>query len=1089
MATKGEDIKWFQEQKEHALHRPDMYIGACSVQSSDGEWVYNSEDKEMYFKEVKYTPGLLKIFNEVVDNARDASISDKTVTQIKVTIDKESGKISVWNNGAGIEVKKHEEYGLYNQEIIFGELNSGANYNDDSERLVGGLNGLGVKLTSIFSTQFGVECADGFKKFTQVYKNNMKTKSKPKVASSKVKPYVKVVFIPDWTRFGYTLMTNDMYDLFATSVIHTAATTDKRVSVYLNGKSVGVKDFEKFMDLYIGSDKKENPRMFYSSPRWKVGLSISDSYQHESFVNGIHTRDGGTHVKYITSQIVKGVKEALSKKKETKNSKINNSYIEQNLFVFVSCIVNQPSFDSQTKNALNTKSALFGSTCKIPDKFIDDFVKKTDIVSRIAGIANAKELKDLDKISGKKKSNIRIDKLVDANLAGTKKSNECMLFVVEGLSAKTFVTHGYPVIGKEKYGVFPLKGKLKNIRDEKTKNTILLENKEIKNIVEILGLQYSKKYTNLNDLRYGRICILTDADKDGTHIKGLIINFIDNIWPELFKLGFVCTFNTPIVKATKGKKGKKSQCHIFYTESEFENWNKNENKNKTWTIKYYKGLGTSDPAEARECFKSLHENITVYDPDKHGRACIDMAFNKKKADTRKVWIQNFDKEKQVIKKLQANLGLSDFINKELIWFSNASVIRSVPSLVDGLKPSQRKIIWLGLNIPNFTNSSNEMKVPVYSGKITSDMAYHHGEVSASNTIISMAQDFVGSNNINLLVPAGSFGTRIEGGKDASSPRYISTYLNTASKVIFDPNDNKILNMLEDDGKQIEPEYLVPIIPMILVNGSKGIGTGFSTNISCYNPDDIKSNLVRIMKGQELVEMVPWYRGFKGTMVKNGGGNYESVGIFKKINKNTIVVTELPIGTWTDDYKKFLEKLSDNGELTFKDTGVTEFTVKLNKNIDEYEDLYKYLKLISGGLQTSNMYLFNSEGKIQKYDSPLDIIKEFYDIRLAFYEKRKKYMCSVIKKECLLLDEKARFIKMVSENQITVFKQKKSVVVEQLKENGFKRIESLLDLKIHLFTDEKIKELVGQCKIKKEELVELEGTPIKVMWAKNLGELV
>jgi len=1097
MATKGNDIKWFQKQRDHILHRPDMYIGACSVQDSE-EWIYDSEDKEMYFKSVKYTPGLLKIFNETLDNARDASINDKTVTQIKVTIDKESGKISVWNNGAGIEVKIHEEYKLYNQEIIFGKLNSGANYNDDKERLAGGTNGLGIKLTNVFSTQFGVDCADGSKKFTQMYKKNMETKTVAKATSSKVKPYVKIIFIPDWHRFGFDSMTDDMYDLFATSVIHTAATTDKRVSVFFNEKSVGVKDFEKFLDLYIGSDKKKTPRVFYSDPngRWQVGLSISDSYEHESFVNGIHTRDGGTHVKYITAQIIKGVKELLAKKKETKGAKINNSYIEQNLFVFVSCIINQPSFNSQTKNALNTKSSLFGSTCNLPDKFIDDFVKKTDIVSRVAGIANVKENKELDKTSGKKKSKINVEKLEDANWAGTSKSDECTLFVVEGDSAKSFAMSGFSVIGRDKYGVFPLRGKLLNVRD--ASRSSLSKNKEIGSLLKILGLQYGEKYSEgTTKLRYGRICTLCDSDVDGFHIKGLVINFINKFWPELFKHEFVWTFNTPVVKVTKGT-GKNKQVNVFYTMPEYGNWIKTLNgKNiKNWYIKYYKGLGTSKASEAKEYFKELSDKMTLYTPDKNSQAFINLAFQKDKADSRKTWIQGYDKEKQLIKELPKKIGLSEFIHKELILFSVEDNERSLPNLVDGLKPSQRKIIWFALNEPGFSNSRNEMKVVAYAGALIKDMAYHHGDVSASETIVSLAQDYVGSgNNINLLMPEGGFGTRMTGGKDHASSRYINTYLNPVSRVIFDKNDDPLLELLEDDGKLIEPEYLAPIIPMVLVNSSGGIGTGFSSNIPCYNIDDIKANLVRLMKGTDMVEMVPWHKGFSGTIRKKENGNFESVGIFKKINEKTIVISELPVGRWTETYKDFLAKKEENNELTFTEGNTdvnVEFTIKMKKPLED-DKIVNYLGLVSKGhelksLSTSNMYLWNAKGKIQKYDSPLDIIQEFYDVRLDMYEKRKKHLCSVLRKECELLTEKARFIRMVSEEEIIVFKQKRSVIVDQLKKHDFKLVDALLDLKIHLFTDEKIRELNEQCKCKQEEFERVDGISVKVMWATDLGNL-
>ena len=1088
------DIHWFKKQKDQVYHRPGMWIGSCSPETSE-EWVYNQDDKDMEVKNVTYVPGLLKIFNEVIDNARDASIKDKNVTQIKVTIDKESGIISVWNNGNGIEIKEHPEFKMLGPEIIFGKLNSGTNYDDSVERLGGGLNGLGVKLTNIFSTIFKVECADGTKKFVQVYKDNMNKRTNPKVTSSKVKPYVKISFQPDWKRFGLQeeMMTDDIYKMFMTSVVHTTATTDKRVIVYLNGKSVGVKNFEKFMDLYIGSNKTNDPRVFYSDPngRWQVGLSISNSFQQVSFVNGIHTKEGGTHVKYVVNQVIKGVKEALSKKRDTKNVKINNSYIEQNIFIFVNAIIDKPKFQSQTKDSLKTSSSDFGSSCHLSDKFINNFIKKTDIVSRVSGIVNIKELNALNKTSGKKNAKVFMQKLDDANWAGTSKASDTTLFLTEGDSAKAFALCGFSEIGRDRNGVFPLRGKLINVRDAST--NAIANNKEIQSLIKILGLKYGEKYENgTSSLRYGRICILTDADVDGSHIKGLIMNFIDHFWPNLFKHKFVWTFCTPIVKATKGKTIKE-----FHTLPEFEKWNKRNNGG--WFIKYYKGLATFTEEEAVEQFKNLESKLTVYAPDKTGREFIDLAFRKKKANLRKDWLKNYDKETQIILKIPSEMGLSDFVHKDLSGFSMEDNIRSIPSIVDGLKPSQRKIIWFALTRSGFTNPKKELKVNSYAGALIAEMAYHHGEESASETIIKLGQTYIGSsNNINLLMPSGQFGTRILGGKDHGKSRYISTYLNPISRVIFDSNDDDILNLLEDDGKKVEPEHLMPILPMVLVNGQEGIGTGFSSSIPSYNPDDIKANLVRLMNGKEMIEMKPWYRGFEG-IIRKKGDNFESVGIYKKLSDRKILVNELPIGVWTENYKEFLYKLKSENILTDIVEGSTnkkvKFIITFSKNAeipDNDDDMKKYLKLVHGGLNISNMYLFNVEGKLHKYTSPLDIIQEFYNIRLDFYEKRKKNIIKIFKRNMTILSEKSRFIKLVTENKIIISKRKKSNVIQQLKDYDFKTIDDkydyLLNLQLYLLTEEKIKELDNQYDCKMDELKEIEKTPIKVMWAKNLGEL-
>ena len=180
------------------------------------------------------------------------------------------------------------------------------------------------------------------------------------------------------------------------------------------------------------------------------------------------------------------------------------------------------------------------------------------------------------------------------------------------------------------------------------------------------------------------------------------------------------------------------------------------------------------------------------------------------------------------------MAYKDFIDKELILFSRYDNTRSSPCVIDGFKPSQRKVLYGAFK----RKLTSEIKVIQFSGYVSEHTAYHHGEASLNGTIISMAQDFVGSNNVNLLVPSGQFGSRLLGGKDAASPRYIYTYLSPITRLIFKEEDDALCRYLVDEGQRIEPDYYLPIIPMVLVNGSEGIGTGYSTTIPNYNPVDI-----------------------------------------------------------------------------------------------------------------------------------------------------------------------------------------------------------------------------------------------------------
>jgi len=451
-----------------------------------------------------------------------------------------------------------------------------------------------------------------------------------------------------------------------------------------------------------------------------------------------------------------------------------------------------------------------------------DKLSETGIVDTVLKVAGAKEEAKLKRLGGtKKKRLLGIEKLDDANLAGRKESDKCTLIVTEGDSAKSLADAGLSEIGRDYYGVFPLRGKFLNVRDANIKQ--ITTNKEIQNLLQIIGLKIGTKYEDKKSLRYGCLMVMADQDHDGSHIKGLIINFIHKFWPSLVKMNtFVKEFSTPIIKARKG-----TQTLTFFTQQEYEQWKRSIGKKvKNWNIKYYKGLGTSDNEEAKEYFSQLQKHTIVYryedeDDDKH----IDLAFSKTQADARKDWLNTYDENNYVDHSLSF-ISYKDFVNKELIGYSRANCIRAIPSICDGFKPGQRKILFACFK----RNLTQEIKVAQLSGYVAEKSAYHHGEQSLASTIVGMAQNFVGSNNINHLEPKGQFGTRSMGGKDAASARYIYTKLTAIAKCVFHKNDKFLLNYLNEEGQSIEPEYYIPVIPMILVNGAEGIGTGWSTSI-------------------------------------------------------------------------------------------------------------------------------------------------------------------------------------------------------------------------------------------------------------------
>jgi len=1061
-------------QREHVLARPGMYVGDTK-NCSGNAWIYTPEG--MKNTQGEWNPGIYKIFDEILTNASDEVQRNKSVNCIKVKIT--GDKISVYNN-SGIPIELHEEYNIYIPELIFANLLTSSNYDDTQERTTGGLNGLGAKLTAIFSKSFTVETAKNGKKYIQTFTDNLSKISKPKITESNDE-YTKITFIPDYEKFGITGINDFTNSILEKRVLDLCAITPKNVAVHLNGQKMKVKDFSEYIGLYLG-DKKTRPRIIQESERWSVAIAPSEEgFQCVSFVNGIYTCDGGSHVEHVISPIIKKLTEMIQEK--NKNITIKPQYIRDNLFVFINCLIVNPDFSSQTKEKNITKVQNFGSKFTASEDFIKN-VYKSGIVENVLHLADAKEKKLQSKTDGKKTNRVIIAKLDDANKAGTKESKKCTIIFTEGDSAKTTAISGMSVVGRDYYGAFPLRGKLLNTRTATYAQ--LSKNEELNNIKQILGLQSGKKYKDVSDLRYGKILIMTDADTDGFHIKSLLVNFIGNGWPELLKQDFVSSMVTPVIKLTK-----RNNILPFYNLSDYNKW-KQENNTSGWKVKYYKGLGTSTREEAKEYFKSM-KTLSYISENKDDDKSLEMAFTKTEAESRKKWILENIKNPETLDYTNCKVNIKDLVNKELVLFSIEDNIRSIPNLVDGLKPSQRKIIHACIK----RNLVSEIKVSQLAGYVSEHTSYHHGEASLMDTIINLAQDFVGSNNINLLEPVGQFGTRLHGGKDSSSPRYIFTHLTKAFKEIFNENDFHLLEYLNDDGQEIEPKFYVPTLPMILINGACGIGTGFSTDVPCFNPDDIKERLLKLVDDEDsdIPEMIPWYKGFTGQIKKVEENKWTTYGTYA-VRANVITITELPIGTWTNDYKIFLDKLETDNVIYSYINNSTESAVNFElkcplENVIEWTqncEIEKKLKLVSH-LSAKNMYVFNEKNEIVKMESPEEIIYHFWRIRNEYYIKRKNFLEEKLKNELDLISNKLRFVNDIIEDKIIVFKKKISVIEEQLKNNGYSLINNsysyLTDMKIHSFSEDTLDKLNDKCKNIGKEYTKVQKMSLKNFWLEDL----
>ena len=1108
--------------KQHILDNPDTYIG--SIENVESEmWVYDNATQRVVLRNMEYLPGLYKLFDEGIVNCRDhvmrmiqSPILDKRFVSYINTHIEDDGTIVLSNDGNGIDIAKHPEYDLWIPEMIFGHLRTSTNYDKTEKRIVGGKNGFGFKLALIWSSYGKVETIDHTRglKYVQEFHDNLNVIDPPvitKVAKSS-KSYTKVLFKPDYKRFGLRGLSGDMMALLKKRVFDIAAVTDhsiKKVKIGFNDDLVPVKTFQQYVDLYVGS-KTETKRIYESTDeRWEYAIALAPNHEFTqvSFVNGICTFKGGKHVDYVMGQITRKLCDYIEKKKKVR---VSPSAIKEQIMLFLRCDIENPSFDSQTKDYMNTPSAKFGSSCVVTDSFIEK-VAKLGVMDVACSLTEAKENKLAKKTDGSKTRNVRgIANFIDANFSGTVKSSECILILCEGLSALSGIVSGLSSDDRNVIGIYPLKGKLLNVRGEQLKK--IADNKEITDIKKILGLETGHEYETIADvhkhLRYGKVMIMTDQDLDGSHIKGLCINLFHAEWRSLVHIpGFISFMNTPILRAKKG-----AQTKLFYNEGEYAHWKESLGDSGTsgWTIKYFKGLGTSTSSE----FKEYFANKKIVDFEYNGGSSddtIDKVFNKKRPDDRKTWLENYDKN-AYLDTSSAKVNYEQFMDREMIHFSTYDCARSIPNMMDGLKISLRKILYSAFK----RKLTAEIKVAQFSGYVSEHSAYHHGEASLNGAIVNMAQNYVGSNNINLLMPNGQFGTRLHGGDDSASERYIFTMLNPLTRAIFPEADDPVLHHLNDDGTVVEPEFYVPIIPFALINGISGIGTGFSSSIPSFSPLDLIDYLqakLKRLKGSH--DFVPYFEGFRGTVQKVDSHKYMTKGLYEKIDTDKIRITELPIGTWTMPYITFLEGLADGTtdkqgkkippsirDFTSLSTEVSiDISVtfprgklaELEEKRDEHgiNGVEKMLKMTSS-VSSTNMHMFNHECKLRKYAGVEDIIDEFYDVRLETYSKRKKYLLENLRRHLVKLSNRAKYILGNLDGTIDLRRKSSAAVHDLLVGAGFALIDGdfkyLVKMPMDSVTQENVEKILKEKDDAEKELALLEKTSLETMWLSELGDL-
>jgi DNA topoisomerase II len=1067
------------DQISHILKRSDMYVGSTRMLNDD-EWIFDQD--KIQKREIEYNPGLLRIFVEVLSNVIDNvwRSQEQSIATEKITIIIDNEMISVTNDGRGIPFTNYKDTDIPIPELIFGHLLTSTNYNDQEERLTSGRNGLGVKLTNVFSKKFEIELhnKDTQQIYKQKWENHMRKCHSPSIKSKAVKSnMVCIKFYPDFSCFGLDGMTPDILSMFSKYCVDTAMIT--KLPVTLNKDKIKIKQFMDYVKMYpvnskecIVLEKKEDMDL--------VLCSSDNGYQEIVFTNGVFNKQGGVHIDNIMNEICKSL---LTKINTKLKSSLTVKDLKPHFTVFLNCKLVNPSFNNQSKDRLMSPNMKY----KFDPKYVTN-IMKWEFVEKIKENIQMKELKTIKKMERKR---VRIEGYDPANLSGTKRSSECTLILSEGLSSKSYGINGMNIgidgkKGRDYFGVLPLRGVLMNARNATLQS--IMNNKEIMNIASILNLKYNHE-NKIEDLNYGKLLILVDSDKDGIHIASLILNFIDVLYPSLLKQEFVYMMLTPIAKIND---------NVFYNEYDYVSFLKSHETSKNLKIKYYKGLGTSSAQEIKETFGKKIVKFVLDDEAKHH---LNKVFHQKFADQRKEWLANYDINSYI--PIQEECLISNYINHELIKFSIYDCERNIPNLFDGLKISQRKILYSVIK-RNLHYKNKSMKIAQLGGYVAEVSNYHHGENCLFDTITKMTQSFVGTNNYPLLYPDGNCGSRNNLGKDAANARYIYTRMQEYTPHIFMKEDDSNLNYQYEDNEYVEPDFYIPIIPMILVNGCQtAIGTGWSSTLPAFNLEDILKyiNIWLDNKDKNIeipfidVDIKPYWKNFKGEIQKISDVKYISRGIFKVSDKGKYVIEEIPVYVSIDKYKEFLESLVDDKNIkNFKNYSTTN-NIHFEFNLcGNFEATYESLKL-TNTINLTNMVLFTKNKKLHKFHSITEILGTFCNERYDRYITRKKHMVRKLKKNISILENKHRFLQMILSNEIILNKYQDNEDIYKLllslkfMNDEDEKFSYLLNIPIRSMTKTRLLELEQSIKNSKKELSDLERTTITNMWRNDLKTLV
>ena len=1021
--------------REAVLNAPEMYAGSLDRENrKEYHYVEIADTSRIVLQETDVPFAMIHIFKECTSNVADNCVASREihVNPGKCIIRVRGSQVSIWSFGKPISIEYTEEYQQMVPYYIFSDLHSGANFEEQDNgkkvkknRTGGGRHGLGVKLGNILSTKFSVDIrnADQGRSYSMTWKDNRSVDGTERInyKYAGTESSVRVTYNLDMQRFGYAYQ--EEYSESAIQIFKWVASClsfTAEIPVTFNGQTFDYTDPKKYASLYTDTPKLGKYVIYTDHYNKFIAIDSPGTGKQISFANSIITHAGGTHVNCALKAITSGL--TVGKGKDLQIPDLRD--IKRNVILIISVQVQDPKWgNGQTKTKLDKPTNI---KFELPVDVLDK-IKKWSLLKMLEASLKLKSVEDIFKESKGKIKHLGKVKGKDANWAGhVSKWKQCTLAALEGGSAAQYELEllNHDPNGRNTRGVLELRGKPVNVMKATARGfvsgiDIALRNVEIREIVQRLNVKPNMDYSiqkNFETLRYGKFLIMTDPDPDGYHIGALLLALFHMFFPTLLhRNNFVYSWFRPIIQVTRGTK-----MHRFYSRKEYTQWTLKTPNYKSWTPRYFKGLGSCTPEDIARDYVDHREVLMHYNSEAADK--ISMAFGK--TNNRREWINNWNPEEQG--DIPADeMEIARFVDWYVREYAYETLLRNLPAF-DGLTRAKRKVIYTAFKVwGRESGGTTKMKIqPNFAGRVGEKTKYHQGD-SIPGVVIGLAQTYRGTNNLPLLRGFGAFGSINGGMKDASQPRYLEVTARKILALIFRPEDDKCLNFIEDEGESIEPKFYVPIIPMALVNGISAVGMGSSSTFANYHPLEVIDSYINYLVSREpFQELEPWYRDNSG-LTELVDKTFTSYGVVEKVTLNGCTITQLPIGVWHKTFEKKLDAWILEGKLKDYDChctatktryvlrGISDFTDDLgNIRATTLDDLNLITRL-----NLANMTIVNEHGLVVTYKTLVEFISAFYDFRIPYYVARKKIILEDIEANIQIYEHKRNYLEALASGKL------------------------------------------------------------------------